>query len=202
MDRTNITVLLPAGRLPLDLMRAVNNLAEQYNFGLYLSQHQNLRLINVPCDKEEAIKQSLEDFDVQFKKPGLFPLPRICVGSPHCNLGQTDTEELSSKIMERFAEREHTKAKLKIAISACPLDCAWAKNSDIAVVATRNGYTMYAGGKGGPVPKVARRIKRKVSEQEVLDTILVLLEFHDRKTKTKQRMYKLLSDPDFPFSEV
>jgi len=50
-------------------------------------------------------------------------------------------------------------------------------------MATRAGYTVCAGEKGGPIPQIARRIKRKV-------------------TKTKQRMYKLLDDPEFPFQAV
>jgi NAD(P)H-nitrite reductase large subunit len=69
-------------------------------------------------------------------------------------------------------------------------------------MATRAGYTVFAGGKGGLIPRVARRIKLKATEDEVLDTIETLVDFHDRKTKTKQRMYQLLDNPEFPFPVV
>ncbi len=202
MEKTSITILLPAGRLPLELMQKVNELVREHDFCLYLSQQQNLRLINVDKEKVDEIKEALAPLKLTFKQPGLFPLPRVCVGSPHCNMGNIDTEELSSKIMDRFGDREKTKAKLKISIAACPLDCSWSKNSDIGIVASKVGYTVYAGGKGGSATKTGRRIKVKIDEQELLDTIATLVEFHDRKTKSKQRLFKLLSDPEFPFAEV
>ena len=36
----------------------------------------------------------------------------------------------------------------------------------------------------------------------MLDIVEELIEFHDKKTKTKQRMYKLMDHPDFPFPAV
>ena len=198
----SITILLPAGRLPLDIMQTAHDLAKQYGFGIYLSLTQNMRLINVPESAASHVKETLAALGANFKGPGKFPLPRICVGKPHCNLGLIDTEELSRKILERFSGREKTKAKFKISLAACPIGCAWTKNTDIAVTATRVGYNVYVGGKGGPIPQLAMRIKVKATEEEVLDIIETLVDFHDLKTKTKQRMYKLLKDPDFPFSAV
>jgi len=198
----SITVLLPAGRLPLDLMQAAHGLAEKHGFGIYLSLTQNIRLINVPESAVEAVKTDLAALGAEFKGPGKFPLPRICVGKPHCNLGLVDTEAMSRKIMDRFGSRPMTKAKFKISLTACPVGCAWTKNTDISILANRAGYVVYAGGKGGPFPQIARRIKQKATEEEVLEILDTLVEFHDRKTKTKQRMFKLLKDPEFPYPEV
>ncbi len=198
----SITVLLPAGRLPLDVMQTAHDLAKKYNFDIYLSLSQNMRLINVPKSAVEHIKKELAILGADFKAPGKFPLPRICVGKPHCNLGLVDTEKLSQKILMRFGKREKTKAKFKIAISGCPVGCSWIKNTDIAIAADNDGYTIYVGGKGGPMPRTAKKIKINATEDEVLDTLEKLIEFHDLKTKTKQRMYKLLDDPDFPFPAV
>ncbi len=198
----SITVLLPAGRLPLDMMKTAHGLAEQYGFGIYLSLTQNMRLINVPESAVDHVKKELAGLGADFKGPGKFPLPRICVGKPHCNLGVVDTEQLNGKILARFADRKKTKAKFKISIAGCTVGCPWTKITDISIMASRAGYTVYVGGKGGPIPQIARRIKRKATEEEVLDTIEILVDFHDRKTKTKQRMYKLLDDSDFPFPAV
>ena len=198
-EGVSITVLLPAGRLPLDIMKKAQELAEHHDFGIYLSLMQNMRLINVPESAVDHVKKELAALGANFKAPGKFPIPRICVGKPHCNLGLVDTEQLSAKILDRFSSREKNKAKLKISISGCTLCCVGTKVTDISIMATRAGYSVYAGGKGGPKPQIARRIKHKLTEDEVLETIETLIEFHDRKTKTKQRMYKLLSDPEFPF---
>ena len=198
----SITVLLPAGRLPLDMMQAAHDLAKQYGFQIYLSLTQNMRLINVPESAVSHVKEELAALGANFKGPGKFPIPRICVGKPHCNLGVVDTEKLRQSILKRFSGREKTKAKFKISLSACPASCSWPKLTDIGVTASKNGYTVYVGGKGGPNPQVGTRIKVKATEEEVLETIQELVDFHDLKTKSKQRMAKLLNDPDFPFTAV
>ena len=198
----SITVLLPAGRLPIDLMKAIQELATKYSFGIYCSLMQNIRLINVPEDAAEQVKNELALLGATFKGPGKFPLPRICIGKPHCSFGLVDTEKLSNELLARFENREKTKAKFKIAIAGCTVGCSWAKNTDISIMASRVGYSVYAGGKGGMVPRAGIRIIKKATEQEVLDIVQQLVDFHDLKTKTKQRMSKLINEPDFPFSEV
>ncbi|MBI5557072.1 MAG: nitrite reductase [Deltaproteobacteria bacterium] len=198
----NITVLLPAGRLPLDIMGKARDLAEQYNLGVYLSTVQNLRLINVPDESADAIKGELAALGAQFKGPGKFPLPRVCVGMPHCNLGIIDTEKLSEAILARFKDKAVTKPKFKIAVSGCNLSCSGVLTTDIGVMATRAGFEVYVGGKGGPYPKVGRRILRKATEDEVLEAIEKLVNFHDAHTVKKQRMFKLIDHPDFPYPEA
>ncbi len=197
----NITVLLPAGRLPLPVMAKAHELAARHGLGVYLSLAQNLRLINVPEEAADQIKVELAELGVRFKGPGKFPLPRVCVGETHCNLGGIDTEALSGKILARFQDKALTKPKFKIAIAACPLCCSAPKITDIGIVATRAGFELYAGGKGGPYPKEGRRILVKGSEAAVLEAVEKLVNFHDAHTKKKQRMRKLLDHPEFPFPE-
>lgn len=200
--KISITILLPAGRLPLDIMAKAQELAQRFDLGIYCSLTQNLRLINVPEDAAATVKTELAELGADFKGPGKFPLPRVCIGKDHCSLGLVDTKALSDSILSHFSNRKETKAKFKIAISGCPLNCSAPKETDIGVIATRKGYEIYAGGKGGPFPKVGRRIKREASPKEVVEIIATLVDFHHEKTTSKQRMAKLLKDPDFPFAEV
>lgn len=202
VKKVSITVLLSAGILPLDMMAAAHRIAEQYSLRIYLSNAQNLRFINVPEDMADTIKTELKALGAELKGPGKFPVPKICVGQGHCNLGLIDTEMLSKSILERFSSRTHTKAKFKIAVAACPLCCSDTKTTDIGIVTTRDGFEVYAGGKGGPFPRVGRRIERNADEERVLEIIAELVEFHDSKTEKKQRMNKLLGDAEFPFAEV
>lgn len=196
---TSITLLMVAGRVPLAIMQKVQELSERYDLEVYLTTHQNLRLLNVPVEEKPVIMAELAELGVSFKAPGIFPIPRVCVGKPHCNLGIVDTNSLSLKIMERFSDRKKTKPKLKIGISGCSLSCSGPRTSDIGIVAKQSGYDVYAGGKGGPSPITGRRIGRFLSETEVLETIAVLIAFHDEKTGKIQRLSKLLDHPEFPF---
>ena len=198
----SLTILLPAGRLPLAIMAKAHEIANENNLGIYLSTAQNLRLLSVPESKLATIKEQLSALGANFKGPGKFPIPRVCVGQGHCKLGIIDTALVSDKILARFADLEKTKPKFKISLSACTLCCAGTKLTDISVMATRNGYEVFVGGRGGANPKIAKRIKRGASEDEMLVAIETLVEFHQQKTGKKQRMFKLLADPEFPFAEV
>ncbi|MDH4321961.1 MAG: nitrite reductase [Desulfobulbaceae bacterium] len=197
----SLTMLLPAGRLPLSLMNKAREVAERYRLGVYLSTAQNLRLVGIRDEDFDAVKAELAPHG-DFKAPGKFPVPKVCIGKPSCNMGVVDPAELSARILERYGARTGVKPKFKIAISGCILNCGGALLADIGVVATRNGYDLYVGGKGGPFPKVGRRVLRDVGEAEILDAIGTMVDFHDAKTAKKQRMVKLFEEPDFPFSFI
>ena len=200
-EKTNLTVMLTAGRLPLKILDKVQELMHEYNLEFYFSTSQNLRLLNIDQNDVETVKAELLAAGAELRKKGRFPIPRICVGKPHCKLGLCDTKAISEKILAHFQGRE-VKAKLKIAVSACPANCANAVATDIGIFATRGGLHIYAGGKGGPRPKAGRRIARNVDEEAIIPIIEKLVDFHTAKTNKKQRMAKLLADPEFPFPEV
>jgi dissimilatory sulfite reductase (desulfoviridin) alpha/beta subunit len=202
VKKASITILLPAGRLPLDIMDKAHEMAEKYALNMYLSNAQNLKIVDIPEVVLEEVKQALTSLGANFKGPGKFPLPKVCGGKKYCNLGMIDTEALSTKILDTFSGRAHTKAKFKINISGCTLCCSGAKTSDIGIIGTQDGFELFAGGKGGSFPKVGRRIGCKLDEEEVLTMVETLVEFHDKKTEKKQRIFKLLTDPEFPYPEV
>ncbi len=199
---TRVTVLLPGGIMPREILATVNDLAARFDFGMYFSTAQNLRLINVAEEDIETIKSELAKAGAVFKGPGQFPLPRVCIGAASCNLGITDTIEFSRLIGERFGGRKDVKPKFKIAISGCPAACSGAMLTDIGIVATRNGFDLYVGGKGGPRPKAGRRVKKGLSREGIMDAIEVLVDYHDRKTSKKQRFSKIVDNEDFPFPDT
>ena len=183
-------------------MDSIHSFAKRYDLGLYCSTAQNIRILEVPESKVQEVKDELIPLGADFKGPGKFPLPRVCVGKPHCNFGLIDIVSLNTAILARFGDRKKVKPKFKLSLSACPLGCSGAKTTDIAVVATKKGFELFVGGRGGPFPKIGHRYMREATEAQILDAIGVLVDFHDLKTSKKQRMYKLLADPEFPFSEV
>jgi len=197
---TRLTVLLPAGRLPLALMAKAHELAQRYHLEIYLSTMQNLRLMRIREEELPVIKAELAALGADFKGPGKFPLPRVCIGKRDCSTGIQDPAALSALIQERF-KGTPVKPKFKIAIAGCPLGCSGVMTTDIGIMATRNGWDVYVGGKGGPHPKVGRRIVRDADAEEVLAVIDVLVRYHYDKTGKKQRLAKLVDEPDFPYPD-
>jgi NAD(P)H-nitrite reductase large subunit len=198
----SLTILIPEGIVPAQILRTVTELVQQYQLGLYLSTTQNLRLLDLSEADEPKIKAALAAVGAEFKGPGKFPLPKICVGRGYCNLGLIDTMALSRRILTAFKDRGPVKPKFKIAISGCPAACSDALLADIGIKATRTGLEIYVGGKGGPLPKIGRRICKEADEETVLGIIERLVAFHAEKTDKKQRFAKLMNEPDFPFPEV
>lgn len=193
-----LTILLPGGALPKGLLTRLSELAGRFAFELYLSTAQNLRLYGIAPDDLEALKAELASLQVRFKEPGRFPLPRICIGKRSCNLGIIDTMALSDRLLARYGETS-VKPKLKIAIAGCPAACSNPLLADLGLVATRQGLDLYVGGKGGPQPRVGRRVLRQAGEEEALAAIGRIVEFHNLRTAKKQRLVKLIDDPEFPF---
>ncbi len=201
-NTASLTVLLPSGLVSPDFFQVVDQVVQKYNLTVYLSTSQNIRFLEVKEGDREAIMAELAAAGAKFKGMVKFPLPRVCVSTPHCKLGKADTFALSDKILARFADLAEIKPKLKIAISGCPIACAGSLTTDIGVVATRGGYYIYIGGKLGALPKVGRRIARRLDEEQVLEIIEKLIAYHYKNTKTKQRMYKLMDNQDFPYPEI
>lgn len=197
----SLTILLPGGSLPSPVLRKVDELAAKYSFDLYLSTAQNLRLYNIGEADFSPIKDELLAFGVRLKGPGMFPLPRICIGNRSCNLGQIDTMAFSDRILARFGDMKNVKPKFKIAIAGCPAACSNPIMTDIGIIATRQGFDLYLGGKGGPNPKAARRVVRQADEEQILKIIGEVVEYHNSSPAKKQRIGKLLDNPDFPYRE-
>jgi NAD(P)H-nitrite reductase large subunit len=198
----SLTILIPEGVVPGPLLNAVTELVRQYELGLYLSTTQNLRLLDIKDEDEPAIRAVLAGVGAELKGPGKFPKPKICVGGSYCSLGLVDTMALSRRILTAFKGLGPVKPKFKIAIAACPASCSDALLADIGIKATRAGFEVFAGGKGGPFPKIGRRIAKGADEEQVLALIQRLVAFHEEKTEKKQRFAKLMEDADFPYPEV
>jgi NAD(P)H-nitrite reductase large subunit len=198
----SLTILLTAGRIPLDVMEKANELAHRYQLGIYLTTAQNLRFTGIKENDLSRIKEELALLGVHFKSPGQFPIPRVCIGNCDCNLGLVDPHQLSKSIMDHFGDRTNVKPKFKIAISGCNVSCSGAVLTDIGIMATRNGYDIYVGGKMGRSPTIGRRIFRGAEEEKVLKIIDELVQFHEEKTTQKQRMCDLIDQPDFPYRQA
>jgi NAD(P)H-nitrite reductase large subunit len=195
----SLTILLTAGHIPLDVLAKINEIAHRYQLETYITRAQNLRLIGIDENDLAEIKEELRLVGADFKRLGQFPIPRVCVGNRYCNLGLMDPSQLSRKIMDHFGNYKNLKPKFKIAISACNVSCSGALLTDRGIIATRNGYDIYFGGKMGHSPKFGRRIFSGADDENVLKIIEDLVCFHNEKTVKKQRMSDLINQPDFPY---
>jgi len=198
--KPHLTLVLPGGLLETGRLAAVDRVAQRYGLTAYLTTLQNLRLLGVTAENIGPIREELRAAGLTVKAPGMFPVPKVCVGRPYCKLALRDIAGLAESVRIAFGDRTAVKPKIKIAMAACPASCSGAFLADIGVVATRSGYDLHAGGKGGGArPKTGRLLLRGVDPEQVVEAIGALVAFHNQRTVTKQRLYKLLDDPAFPY---
>src|SRR5258708_14925058 len=78
-----------------------------------------------------------------------FRTVKTCVGSDFCRYGLGDSTSLGIAIEERF-QGLPSPAKMKLAVTGCPRNCAEALCKDLGVVAVEGGrWEIYVGGAAG-----------------------------------------------------
>ena len=73
---------------------------------------------------------------------------KTCVGTDWCRFGTQDSTGLGIKL-EKFLWGSWTPAKLKLAVSGCPRNCAEATCKDIGVICIDSGYDIHFAGAAG-----------------------------------------------------
>jgi nitrite reductase (NADH) large subunit len=93
---------------------------------------------------------------------------KTCVGSDWCRFGTQDSTGLGIRL-EKFMWGSWTPAKVKMAVSGCPRNCAEASIKDFGVVCVDSGYELHVGGNGGIKVRVTDLLTKVETEEQVLE---------------------------------
>ncbi|CAM4222974.1 nitrite reductase large subunit NirB [Paenibacillus alkaliterrae] len=111
---------------------------------------------------------------------------KTCVGSTFCRFGTQDSISMGIEMEKRF-ERLSTPAKVKMAVSGCPRNCAEATIKDFGVVAIDGGWELYAGGNGGTKVRACDLLGKVKTEEEVLEWTGAYLQYYRETGKYNER---------------
>jgi nitrite reductase (NADH) large subunit len=114
---------------------------------------------------------------------------KTCVGSDWCRFGTQDSTGLGIRI-EKFMWGAWTPAKLKLAVSGCPRNCAEATCKDIGVVCVDSGYDIHFAGAAGLDIKGTELLCHADSEDEALEIIVALTQLYREQARYLERIYK------------
>lgn len=114
---------------------------------------------------------------------------KTCVGSDWCRFGTQDSTGLGVRI-EKFMWGSWTPAKLKLAVSGCPRNCAEATCKDIGVICVDSGYEIHFGGAAGLDIKGTEVLCHARSEDEALEIIAALAQLYREQGRYLERIYK------------
>jgi len=102
---------------------------------------------------------------------------KTCVGKNWCRFGTQDSTDLGIKL-EQLTWGSWMPHKFKLAVSACPRNCAEATIKDFGIVCVDSGYELHIGGNGGIKVRVTDLLAKVQSEEEVLEYCAAFCQFY------------------------
>lgn len=114
---------------------------------------------------------------------------KTCVGSDWCRFGTQDSTGLGIKL-EKFMWGSWTPAKVKLAVSGCPRNCAEATCKDVGVICVDSGYEIHFAGAAGLDIKGTEILGRVKTEEEALEYIVALTQMYREQGHYLERIYK------------
>lgn len=114
---------------------------------------------------------------------------KTCVGTDWCRFGTQDSTGLGIKL-EKFMWGSWTPAKLKMAVSGCPRNCAEATCKDIGVICVDSGYEIHFAGAAGLDIKGTEILGHVKTEDEVMEHVVALAQMYREQGRYLERIYK------------
>ena len=114
---------------------------------------------------------------------------KTCVGSEWCRFGTQDSTGLGVRI-EKFMWGSWTPAKVKMAVSGCPRNCAEATCKDVGIVCVDSGYEIHFAGAAGLDIKGTEVLTHVKSADEALEIIVALVQLYREQGRYLERIYK------------
>ncbi|HEY9009649.1 MAG TPA: nitrite reductase large subunit NirB [Devosia sp.] len=114
---------------------------------------------------------------------------KTCVGSEWCRFGTQDSTGLGVKI-EKFMWGSWTPAKVKMAVSGCPRNCAEATCKDVGVICVDSGYEIHFAGAAGLDIKGTEVLCHAKTEDEAIEIIAALVQLYREQGRYLERIYK------------
>ncbi len=114
---------------------------------------------------------------------------KTCVGSEWCRFGTQDSTGLGIRI-EKFMWGSWTPAKVKLAVSGCPRNCAEATCKDIGIICVDSGYEIHFAGAAGLDIKGTEILGTVKTEGEALEHVVALAQMYREGARYLERIYK------------
>ncbi|APX89168.1 nitrite reductase large subunit [Brevirhabdus pacifica] len=179
-----------------DELRAIADAADKYRVQtVKVTGGQRIDLLGVK-------KQDLPDIWADLNAAGMVSgqayakglrTVKTCVGTDHCRFGTQDSTGLGIR-MEKALWGAWTPAKVKMAVSGCPRNCAESTCKDVGVVCVDSGYVLHVGGAAGLHIRGTVILCTLKTEDEVLEHTAAVVQLYREEAAYLERMYKWLDN--------
>lgn len=103
--------------------------------------------------------------------------------------GTQDSTGLGVKL-ERFLCGSWTPAKIKLAVSGCPRNCAEATVKDIGIVCVDSGYDIHIAGAAGLHVRATDLLGHVTTEEEAIECVAAVMQLYREQAVYLERIWK------------
>lgn len=170
---------------PADLKK-IAEVAEKFEVPLVkFTGGQRLDLLGV---KKEDLPKIWEELDMPSGHAYGKTLRTVktCVGSTFCRFGTQDAMSMGIQLEKAF-ERLTAPAKVKLAVSGCPRNCAEATIKDVGIVAIEGGWEIHIAGNGGVKVRATDLLCIVKTEDEVMEWSSAFLQYYRENATWNER---------------
>jgi nitrite reductase (NADH) large subunit len=170
-------------------LRRIADVAEKHEIPLIkLTGGQRIDLLGVPKEKLQEVWADL-DMPSGWAYGKSFRTVKTCVGTDFCRFGLGDSTKLGVDIEERFKGIEGP-AKMKLAVSGCPRNCAESMVKDVGLVAVEGGqWQIYVGGAAGATIRKGDILATVDSHEEAMTITGRFLQYYRENANWLERTY-------------
>ncbi|UXA16199.1 nitrite reductase large subunit NirB [Mycobacterium sp. SMC-4] len=171
-------------------LRRIADVAEKYEIPMIkLTGGQRIDLLGVRKEDLPAVWADL-DMPSGYAYGKSFRTVKTCVGSDFCRYGVGDSTALGIAIEERY-QGLASPAKMKLAVTGCPRNCAEALCKDLGVVAVDGGrWEIYVGGAAGAHIRKGDLLATVDDPQVVITLTGRFLQYYRESANWLERTYK------------
>ncbi|WP_425072770.1 nitrite reductase large subunit NirB [Sagittula sp. S175] len=175
-----------------DELRAIADVADKYKIpSVKVTGGQRIDLLGVKKEDLIPVWKDLNDAGMisgaAYAK-GLRTV-KTCVGTDWCRFGTQDSTGLGIKL-EKYLWGSWSPAKLKLAVTGCPRNCAEATCKDIGVICVDSGYQIVYGGAAGLHIQGTTELGLVKTEEDCIRTIGALTQYYRETGFYLERIYK------------
>ena len=179
-----VGVVLPVGRMTVQQMRGLADIAERFGSGtIRLTVWQNLLISDIPAACIDEAKASLRAIGLDYSTSSLRAGLVACTGNAGCKYAAANTKAHALVLANYLEHRVQLDQPINIHLTGCHHSCAQHYIGDIGLIATTiavgeemvEGYHLFVGGGYGAEQGIARELYRDVTASELpslLDRVL------------------------------
>ncbi|WP_413378841.1 nitrite reductase large subunit NirB [Alkalihalobacillus sp. 1P02AB] len=167
-------------------LRKIADVADRYNVPLLkVTGGQRIDLLGI--NKEDLPKVWKElDMRSGYAYGKTLRTVKTCVGENFCRFGTQDSIGLGILIEKKY-EGLNTPHKVKMAVSACPRNCAESGIKDVGIVGVEGAWEIYVAGNGGVDLRKGELLCKVQTSEEVIKTISAFLQYYREQAKYLER---------------